>query len=55
MHGFFVDFERKNIRFDMVVDFAPDRKDVFEAAISEVKEKYPDYNIVANMDSDYSD
>ncbi|MDC7294668.1 cation diffusion facilitator family transporter [Butyrivibrio sp. DSM 10294] len=55
MHGFFVDFERKNIRFDMVVDFAPDRKDVFEAAISEVQEKYPDYNIVANMDSDYSD
>lgn len=55
MHGFFVDFERKNIRFDMVVDFAPDRRDVFEAAIKEIKEKYPDYIIIANMDSDYSD
>ena len=55
MHGFFVDFEKKNIRFDLVVDFSPNRKEAFHKAIDEIKELYPDYNVIANMDSDYSD
>jgi cation diffusion facilitator family transporter len=55
MHGFFVDFEKKNIRFDLVVDFVPDKADVFKNAINAVKEAYPDYEILANMDVSYSD
>lgn len=55
MHGFFVDFEKKNIRFDLVVDFSPNRKDVFNSTLDEIRALYPDYSVVANMDSDYSD
>lgn len=55
MHGFFVDFEKKNIRFDMVLDFVPNRFEVFKEAIDEVQNMYPDYQIIANMDTSYSD
>ena len=55
MHGFFVDFEKKNIRFDLVVDFSPNRREAFQKAIDEIRAAYPDYNVIANMDSDYSD
>lgn len=55
MHGFFVDFEKKEIRFDLVLDFLPDRKEIFESTISEIQSKYPDYSIYANMDVNYSD
>lgn len=55
MHGFFVDFERKNIRFDLVLDFVPNRVEIFKQAILEVQKKYPDYQIIANMDTSYSD
>lgn len=55
MHGFFVDFEKKEIRFDLVMDFLPDRKEIFDAAINELQTKYPDYSIYANMDVSYSD
>ncbi len=55
MHGFFVDFEKKEIRFDLVLDFLPDRKEIFESTISEIQSKYPDYSIYANMDVSYSD
>ena len=55
MHGFFIDFEKKNIRFDLVVDFVPNKTDVFNNAINAVKEAYPDYDVIANMDISYSD
>ncbi|WP_026652027.1 cation diffusion facilitator family transporter [Butyrivibrio proteoclasticus] len=55
MHGFFVDFEKKNIRFDMVLDFVPNRVEIFKEAIGEVQKMYPDYQIIANMDTNYSD
>lgn len=55
MHGFFVDFEKKRIRFDLVVDFSPTRTETFNKAIAEIRELYPDYAIEANMDTDYSD
>jgi hypothetical protein len=55
MHGFFVDFEKKNIRFDLVVDFVPNKTDVFKNAINAVKEAYPDFEVIANMDVSYSD
>ena len=55
MHGFFVDFEKKNIRFDLVVDFVPNKTDVFNNAINAVRQAYPDYDVAANMDVSYSD
>ncbi len=55
MHGFFVDFEKKRIHFDLVLDFVPHRKDIFDQATGKVQELYPDYSIIANMDTDFSD
>ena len=55
MHGFFVDFEKKNIRFDLVIDFVPNKTDVFNNAINAVKVAYPDFEVYANMDVSYSD
>lgn len=55
MHGFFVDFVKKEIRFDLVVDFVPNRKEVYDTTIAEIKEKYPEFSVYANMDVSYSD
>ena len=55
MHGFFVDFEKKEIRFDVVLDFVPNRKEVFDQIIKEINQIFPDYNVFANMDVSYSD
>ncbi len=55
IHGFFVDFEKKAISFDMVLDFVPTRKEVFDTALSEIKAAFPEYTISANMDISYSD
>ena len=55
MHGFFIDFEKKDIRFDLVIDFVPNKKEIFDNAIKAVAEAYPDYSVIANMDVSYSD
>ncbi|MBQ6588164.1 MAG: cation transporter [Butyrivibrio sp.] len=55
MHGFFVDFEKREIRFDVVLDFVPNRKEVFDQIIKEINQIFPDYNVFANMDVSYSD
>jgi cation diffusion facilitator family transporter len=55
MHGFFVDFTKKEIRFDLVMDFVPNRSEIFHQVIDEINAKYPDYRIYANMDVSYSD
>lgn len=55
MHGFFVDFDKKDIRFDLVLDFVPNMHEIFKQAIAEVQKLYPEYRIVANMDVSYSD
>lgn len=55
MHGFFVDFAKKEIRFDLVVDFVPDRNELYKETIAEIQKLYPDYRILANLDTSYSD
>jgi len=56
MHGFYVDLERKTIRFDAVIDFtAPDRNAVFTGLVQDVQMAYPDYRLNVVMDSDTSD
>ena len=55
MHGFYVNEEKKTIRFDVVVGFeASDRKKVYREAVSLVEKEYPGYTIIAAMDSDFS-
>ncbi|WP_029233743.1 cation diffusion facilitator family transporter [Butyrivibrio sp. VCB2006] len=55
MHGFFVDFGKKEIRFDLVMDFVPNRSEIFNQVLSEINTKYSDFNVFANMDVSYSD
>ncbi len=56
MHGFFLDEERKEIRFDMIVDYnAKDRGAVYEHIYDEIQKKYPAYHLYITMDGDISD
>ena len=56
MHGFFVDVERKNVSFDLIIDFeTPDRDDLYAHIVQDVKELYPDYDYQITLDRDLSD
>ncbi len=55
MHGFFVDFNKKVIRFDLVLDFVPNNHEIFKEALKKIQDLYPEYQIIANMDVSYSD
>ena len=55
MHGFFVDYVRKVIRFDLVLDFVPNNHEIYKEALSDIQKLYPEYQIIANMDVSYSD
>lgn len=56
MHGFYLEEEEKRIRFDLVISFdSPDRIATWENAVRRVKETYPDYQISAVMDTDFSE
>lgn len=56
MHGFALNKEEKEIRFDLVIDFAaPDRTAYFKQVLSEVQQAYPEYRLNIALDSDFSD
>ena len=56
MHGFYIDKEEKTMRFDIVVSFASKaRRETFLEACRKVQELYPDYDVQAAMDMDYSE
>jgi len=56
LHGFYVDTRTNNIMFDLIIDFdEKDPKDVRDSVISEIKEKYPEYEYSVIIDNDYSD
>ena len=53
-HGFYVNEDEKIVFFDLVVDF--DDKDphgTCDSVKDALKEKYPDYNYIVNIDYDY--
>lgn len=56
LHGFSFNEEKKEIRFDLVIDFAADdRAALYQMIVAEVQRKYPDYKLRAALDSDFSD
>ena len=56
VHGFYVNEEKKTIRFDVVVSFdAPDRRKVWMDVCETVQKMYPDYALMIAMDSDFSE
>ena len=55
MHGFYLNREKKLVRFDLVVSFdAPDRGAVCSTVKEKVKAMYPDYTVMIAMDTDFS-
>lgn len=56
MHGFYVNLEKKAIRFDMVISFdEKDRNGLYERISQQVKDIYPDFQISIIMDTDFSE
>lgn len=56
MHGFYVDEEAKQIRFDLVVAFnAINNGELFNTIKNKIKEVYPDYEVQIQYDYDFSD
>ena len=56
VHGFYVNEEKKTIRFDVVVSFdAPDRRKVWAEVCEKMHQMYPDYTLMVAMDSDFSE
>lgn len=55
VHGFFVDLDKKEIRFDVVMSFDIDHKEGLETLKKEIKELYPDYHIDIVSDIDLTE
>ncbi len=56
MHGFYLQKEKKAMRFDIVVSFdAPDRHAVFNDVVKEVRQAFPGYEMQIALDTDFSE
>lgn len=55
IHGFYVDIEKKTMRFDVVVSFDIKAQEALKIMQQEMKELYPDYTFQIAPDIDYSD
>ena len=54
LHGFYVDLETKEMRFDAVMSFDIQPEKGLEILYSEMQKAYPDYRIVIAPDVDIS-
>ena len=55
LHGFYIDIEKKEMRFDAVMSFDIDPKEGLQTLYDEMKKEYPDYSIQIVPDVDVSD
>ena len=55
IHGFYVDLEKKSIRFDVVMSFDIDRKEGLDILYKEVENLYPGYKCSIVPDIDFTD
>ena len=56
MHGFYVDIEKMQISFDIIIDFESEHKmEIRDALIGQMKQYYTDYDFIIILDSDFSD
>ncbi len=54
IHGFYLDEDKKTIRFDVIVSFdAADREKVYQEIVQEVQDMYPDYTLMIALDTDF--
>ena len=56
LHGFYVDFERKLITFDLVINFScADPKNKIKIITEDLKNRFPEYSYGVVIDNDFSD
>ena len=56
VHGFYVDKEKSNVFFDLIIDYeAESQEKIKDEIIERLKEKYPQYNYNIILDSDITD
>ena len=55
LHGFYVDFEAKSMRFDVVMSFDITPKEGLKILYEEISRAYPDYDLFILPDVDVSD
>ena len=55
MHGFYIDEEKKIIRFDVVMSFDISHDEGIRTLCDEIGKKYPEYNLVIVPDIDITD
>ena len=55
VHGFYVDYENKVIRFDVLIHFDIKSKEALEILHKDAEELYPDYDFMIVTDVDISD
>lgn len=56
IHGFFLDKEKKQIRFDLVMDYSiADRKAEAETVQNLIESRYPEYSVLISIDADVAD
>ncbi len=55
IHGFYLDVQKKVMRFDLVVSFGTkERKSVYQAVVDRIQAQYPDYLLNVAMDTDFT-
>ena len=56
MHGFFLNEEKKTMRFDVVISFdEKDRAALHRTIVEEIGRAFPDYELQAVLDTDFSE
>ncbi|MCR4612270.1 MAG: cation diffusion facilitator family transporter [Lachnospiraceae bacterium] len=56
VHGFYYNKEQHSIRFDVIISFdAPDRRKVYDAIVDDVRELYPECELIIAMDTDFAE
>ena len=56
IHGFYVDKEKSNVFFDLIIDFeAKDKSKIENEITQKMKERFPDYNYNIILDPDITD
>ena len=56
IHGFYVDKEKSNVFFDLIIDFdAKDKEKIRQEIIEKMKEKFPEYSYNIIIDPDITD
>lgn len=55
MHGFYIDLQKKTMRFDVVLSFDIGQKEGLDILYKELGDKYPDYSITITPDVDITD